>query len=221
MGRQARGDKDPGRGRGGYRDRAGQAGLRRGRTCGEAGDAVGGATRGRTPVCLLLPTSAAKCRAAPPWTVHSPHASPLTPPTTLGSSHIAPAAHARITIRRDFIRRHASYLLLLTARMTAAARSRTRRRRRRRRRRHEVRTRFDVTRPPGGSCEHSARRYSPTAKPPPANGASGLGSAASAPRIPTPRRVLVMRARLALVEVMTNVFAGGAFRFLVVDRMII
>jgi hypothetical protein len=51
----------------------------------------------------------------------SPHASPFTRPTTLGSSHIAPAAHARITIRRDFIRRHAFPLLLPTARMTARA----------------------------------------------------------------------------------------------------
>jgi hypothetical protein len=38
----------------------------------------------------------------------SPHASPFTRPTTLGSSHTAPAAHARIITRRDFIWRHAS-----------------------------------------------------------------------------------------------------------------
>jgi hypothetical protein len=89
------------------------------------------------------------------------------------------------------------------------------------RRRREVRTRFDATRLPGGSCEHSARRYPPSAKPLLADGASGLSAAASAPRIPTPRRVLVECDRLGLLQVFTNASADGALRFLVVDEIII
>jgi hypothetical protein len=46
----------------------------------------------------------------------SPHATPFTRPTTLGCSHTALAAHVRITILGDFIRRHASPLFLPTAR---------------------------------------------------------------------------------------------------------
>jgi hypothetical protein len=148
----------------------------------------------------------------------SPHASPFTRPTTLGCSHTALAAHARITILGDFIRRRASPLFLPTARMTARAWSRTRRQWRRR---CEVRTRFDATRRPGGSCEHSARRYPPSAKPLPADGASGLRAAASAPRIPTPRRVLVECDQLAFLQVFTNASADGALRFLVVDEITI
>jgi hypothetical protein len=155
------------------------------------------------------------CRSFLETLADSPHASPLSRPTTLGSSHTVPAARARITIRRDIIRRRASPLLLPTARMTARAWSRTRRRRRR----HEAQTRFDATRLPGGSCEHNARRYPRFAKPLPADGASGLSAAASAPKIPTLRRVLVECDRLALLQVITNASADGALRFLVVDEI--
>jgi hypothetical protein len=70
-----------------------------------------------------------------------------------------PAAHARIVVLREPVRRHTSSLLLPTARMKTRVWLSTRPRRRQR----ESRTRLDAARSPGHSCDRSVRCSQPDA----------------------------------------------------------